>query len=81
MAYRALIWFFDKDDNAHEYRPGDVYPRDGYVPSAKRLADLLTGNNSTGKPMISGEEPEKEEKPKKKTTTKATPKKKAGAEK
>lgn len=77
MSYKALIWFFDKDDNAHEYHPGDTYPRDGYVPSKERLADLLSGNNSTGKPMISGEEPEKEEKPKKKTATK----KKAGAEK
>ena len=77
MSYKALIWFFDKDDNAHEYHPGDEYPRDGYVPSKERLADLLSGNNSTGKPMISGEEPEKEEKPKKKTATK----KKAGAEK
>ena len=77
MSYKALIWLFDKDDNAHEYHPGDKYPRDGYVPSKERLADLLSGNNSTGKPMISGEEPEKEEKPKKKTATK----KKAGAEK
>lgn len=76
--YKSLIWFFDKDDNAYEYHPGDKYPRDGYKPSKERLADLLSGNNSTGKPMI--EETASEEKPKKKTTTtKATPKKKAGA--
>ena len=48
MAYIAIMDFVDLDDHHHFYHEGDVYPREGYTPSADRVNALLTGNNAIG---------------------------------
>lgn len=36
----------------HRYRPGDVYPREGYSPTTARIQELLYGENRLRKPLI-----------------------------
>ena len=68
--YRVIKAFFDLKDNNHSYRVGDVYPRAGFTPSAKRIEELSGTKNRQKTPLIV-EEVEKVEKPK---TTRRTKK-------
>ncbi|OCW99275.1 hypothetical protein Javan117_0027 [Streptococcus phage Javan117] len=44
--------FIDSDDERVQYPIGSLYPRDGYKPSAERVAQLRSGNNAKGVPLI-----------------------------
>ena len=44
--YVVKEMFYDTQDNKRLYVEGDVYPRDGYSPSAERIGSLLSGKNS-----------------------------------
>lgn len=57
MTYRVIQTFRDKDTR-ELYRPGDVYPRPGTEPDAKRLEALSTAKNRRGEPMIARAEDE-----------------------
>lgn len=61
--YRVIKAFFDLKDDDHSYRVGDVYPRAGVTPSAKRIEELSGTKNRQKTPLIV-EEVEKVEKPK-----------------
>lgn len=61
--YRVIKAFFDLKDSDHSYRVGDVYPRAGLTPSAKRIEELSGTKNRQKTPLIV-EEVEKVEKPK-----------------
>ena len=52
MEYRAKVYFTDLKDNNHVYNAGDIYPRRGYRPSKKRIAELLSSDNKRGYPVI-----------------------------
>lgn len=41
----------------HRYKPGDVYPREGYKPATARIQSLLTGDNALKTPLIAIPEP------------------------
>lgn len=43
--YRVIKYFTDLQDNNHAYRVGDIYPREGFAPSEKRINELLSGEN------------------------------------
>lgn len=58
--YRVIKAFFDLKDNNHSYRVGDVFPRAGFTPSAKRIEELSGTKNRQKTPLIV----EKVEKPK-----------------
>lgn len=51
-SYRALINFFDKEDEKHFYSVGDIYPRKGLEPSAERIKELMGNKNDLGRPVI-----------------------------
>ena len=44
--------FYDAEDNKRLYVEGDIYPRDGYSPSAERVGSLFSGKNSKKKVFI-----------------------------
>jgi hypothetical protein len=50
--YKVIAPFFDLQDANREYREGDAFPREGLTVSAERLAELATGNNRLGHPVI-----------------------------
>ena len=50
--YKAIVNFTDLQDGSRGYSVGDVYPRDGYTPTKKRISELLNTNNRLGKPVI-----------------------------
>lgn len=50
--YKVISFFMDGEDNRHKYNVGDIYPREGYTPTAERVRGLLGTNNRRGKPMI-----------------------------
>lgn len=50
--YKVLKYFEDIEDTRHQYQKGDVYPREGVVPSEKRIASLLNGSNRRNEPLI-----------------------------
>lgn len=50
--YRVVEMFTDLQDSNYRYNVGDVYPRTGYKPSAKRIDELSGANNKRGKPLI-----------------------------
>ncbi|MGI6117832.1 MAG: hypothetical protein ACOYBC_05525 [Bilifractor sp.] len=53
--YKALERFMDgADPEHHVYAAGEVYPRDGYKPTEKRIAELSGTDNAFGRPIISG---------------------------
>lgn len=43
--YRVIKYFTDLQDNNHAYHVGDIYPREGFAPSEKRVKELLSGEN------------------------------------
>lgn len=86
MIYRVIKVFTDLQDNEHKYHTGDIFPRDGYTPSAERIRELSTSENRRGCPLIEeipdqmpepapadtkeAEKPKKGNKPRKKTDVK-----------
>ena len=58
--YQVLCDFYDLQDSVktkggevyHSYYAGDIYPRDGYQPSAERIAELSGSDNKHGTPLI-----------------------------
>lgn len=50
--YKVVKYFVDLKDNNHEYKAGDVYPRDGYTPTAERIAELSGSENLQKQPLI-----------------------------
>lgn len=52
MMYRVIKFFTDKQDNGYAYNVGDIFPRNGFKVSEKRLAELLGNNNRQRTPMI-----------------------------
>lgn len=45
MAYIVVKHFTDLQDKGYKYNEGDIYPREGYVPSDERIEMLSTANN------------------------------------
>lgn len=45
MIYKVVRHFSDLLDGSYKYAEGDVYPREGYTPSEKRIAELASENN------------------------------------
>lgn len=45
MIYRVVKHFTDLQDNGYKYNEGDIYPREGYVPSDERIEMLSTASN------------------------------------
>ena len=62
--YRVIYSFADVQDNNYVYLPGSSYPRDGYSPTEERVAELLTGKNKRGIPLIEEIKAPKKEEPK-----------------
>ena len=52
MSYIVLTRFADLRDGNHIYEAGDDYPRPGYVPSERRIAELAGKDNRMGYPLI-----------------------------
>lgn len=50
--YVAIKRFVDLTDGDHIYNAGDVYPRDGFEPSRKRIVELATSKNKLETPLI-----------------------------
>lgn len=50
--YEVIYKFKDLKDGDHIYAIGDLYPRDGYTPSSKRIKELSGRNNKIGKKLI-----------------------------
>ena len=50
--YKVIKAFTDLQDNRYLYQVNDIYPREGYEPSAERIAELTGSNNLQGKPLI-----------------------------
>lgn len=50
--YKAIVNFTDLQDNGRAYKAGDLYPREGYTPTDKRIAELSGDANRLGKPVI-----------------------------
>lgn len=60
MIYKVIRPFYDLQDKMevkggtiyHEYKAGDIYPRTGHKPSKERIAELSSGDNAQGSPLI-----------------------------
>ena len=50
--YRVINRFFDLQDNNHAYSVGDTFPHNVVEVSAERIAELASGNNRLGVPLI-----------------------------
>lgn len=50
--FKAISRFTDLQDNNKVYNEGETYPRDGYKPTAERIAELSGFNNNAGRPLI-----------------------------
>lgn len=50
--YKVIAYFVDLQDNNHEYRVGDTFPRKGHKVNADRLAELSGKENKRGIPLI-----------------------------
>lgn len=67
---KVLKAFKDLKDGGHIYQVGDNYPRAGYKPDAKRIAELSGSKNALGEPIIEAEKPAEEPQPEKKPAKK-----------
>ena len=56
MSYIVVKDFSDAQDGRFIYRKGDHYPHDGIKPTKERIAELLSGNNQIGSPLIKEEQ-------------------------
>lgn len=63
--YKAIKHFVDLQDNNHDYREGDVFPRPGLEVSDARIEELAGPNNRQGVPLIALVEKPKAKKGKK----------------
>ncbi|VTS14897.1 Uncharacterised protein [Streptococcus pseudoporcinus] len=53
MKYKVIRNFQDlSDSKKHDYKKGDIYPREGFAPSEDFISSLLTGLNSAGSIFI-----------------------------
>lgn len=52
MAFIVKEDFLDGQDNRYIYRTGDTYPREGYVPTEERIAELCGNDNARGRAVI-----------------------------
>lgn len=52
MKYRVIESFSDLKDHNYSYAVGDIFPRSGYIASAKRLEELSGTNNRRGRAVI-----------------------------
>ena len=52
MKYEVIRDFHDAQDGNYAYHEGDIYPRDGALPSEQRIKDLINGNNFQEVPLI-----------------------------
>ncbi len=50
--YKVIHLFTDLQDNIHEYKVGDVYPREGLEVTKERIEELASSHNLQGKPLI-----------------------------
>ena len=50
--YRVIHKFYDLKDNNHAYSVGDTFPHDGVDVEAERVAELESGKNRLGVPLI-----------------------------
>ena len=50
--YRVINRFFDLQDNNHAYSVGDTFPHNGVEVDAERIAELESGKNRLGVPLI-----------------------------
>lgn len=58
--YKVIRFFHDLQDGKevngrksyHAYNVGDTYPRSGYKPAKKRIAELASNDNAQGVPLI-----------------------------
>ena len=50
--YKVLEYFTDLKDNGYAYNVDDIYPREGYEPSAERIDELATDKNVRHRPLI-----------------------------
>lgn len=56
MPYTVIRPFKDmRDEEQHEYKIDDVFPRKGYKPDQEFVTSLLTGFNSAGSIFITDE--------------------------
>lgn len=52
MTYRVIHSFIDTQDGNYQYTVGDVYPHDGYTPTAERISELASTNNAPHTQLI-----------------------------
>lgn len=50
--YKVIEKFADLQDYNYVYEKGDMYPRQGYIPSDKRIEELSTKKNRLRTPLI-----------------------------
>ena len=71
MAYKVIESFADLQDNNHEHRAGDIFPRSDLKVSSKRIKELSTAQNLRNKPLIKEVAEEKKPEQVKKAVKKA----------
>ena len=52
MKYEVIRDFHDAQDGNYAYHEGDIFPRDGALPSEQRIKDLMNGINFQETPVI-----------------------------
>ena len=50
--YKVIKSFTDLQDNNYAYYVGDTFPHNGVEVCAERIAELASGNNRIGVPLI-----------------------------
>ena len=50
--YKVIKSFTDLQDNNYAYYVGDTFPHNGVEVGAERIAELASGNNRIGVPLI-----------------------------
>ena len=50
--YKVIKSFTDLQDNNYVYYVGDTFPHNGVEVDAERIAELASGNNRLGVPLI-----------------------------
>lgn len=52
MIYRVKRAFYDLQDSNHYYEAGDTFPRFGFIPTDRRIAELSGSDNRQGCALI-----------------------------
>ena len=52
MHYEVIKHFTDLNDNSHQYKVGDIYPRDGASATSARIKELSSRFNRQRTPLI-----------------------------